>query len=322
MDTDARRAAGTERAVPLVSIVIPVFNDAQRLHLCLDALERQTYAGDRYEVVVVDNGSDQSLDHVVGKYPHARLAYERRRSSYAARNQGIHVANGEILGFTDSDCIPAENWIAQAVERMYEAPQCGILAGKVEVFSQPGRRPNPVELYEQLYGFPQEEYVRKWRFGVTANIFTFDYVLETVGLFSDRLESGGDYEWGQRVASAGYSIAYTDDVRVAHPARRSLRQIRTKIIRVVNGIEQMKSLPPKSPGASEVESKVPEISENMLKQMLRSVGKVWSSDLVHGVDQRLQVLGVVAFAGFMRRYEILRLRIARTRETKRYRRTS
>ncbi len=55
----------SSHSAPFVSVIIPVYNDTERLQRCLDALEEQTYPADRYEVVVVDNGSDTPIAPVV-----------------------------------------------------------------------------------------------------------------------------------------------------------------------------------------------------------------------------------------------------------------
>ena len=62
---------------PFVSIMIPVYNDRDRLTLCLAALEHQTYPKDQYEVIVIDNGSDHSLDDLANQYLQVRLTSER-----------------------------------------------------------------------------------------------------------------------------------------------------------------------------------------------------------------------------------------------------
>ena len=102
----------------LVSVIIPVYNDAERLKLCLDALARQTYPGDRYEVIVVDNGSQQDPELVTSRYEQVTLAHEACRGSYAARNTGLALARGDVLAFTNSDCIPAADWIEHGVARL------------------------------------------------------------------------------------------------------------------------------------------------------------------------------------------------------------
>ena len=69
---------------PLVSVVVPAYNEADCIGDCLDALVEQTYPDDRYEVVVVDNGSVGETRRVVRAYPVTLRLEDRIRSSYAA----------------------------------------------------------------------------------------------------------------------------------------------------------------------------------------------------------------------------------------------
>ncbi len=167
---------------PFVSVIIPVFNDAERLRLCLQALERQSYPRDRYEVVVVDNGSDDDLQPVVDPYKQVVLLRERRPGSYAARNAGIAKAKGDILAFTDADCIPDRQWIALGAARFLAADNCGLVAGQIELFFQNPSQPTAVELYDSIkIGFPQAEFVAESHYGATANLFTSKAIVEAVG---------------------------------------------------------------------------------------------------------------------------------------------
>src|ERR1044071_6513252 len=104
--------------LPFVSVIVPVWNDSARLDRCLRALEEQTYPGDLYEVVVVDNGSDEPLGPVIERHGRASLVRETKPGSYAARNTGLAHARGEVVAFTDADCLPAPDWIEQGVARL------------------------------------------------------------------------------------------------------------------------------------------------------------------------------------------------------------
>lgn len=221
---------------PFVSVIIPVFNDAKRLQICLSALARQTYPSNRYEVIVVDNGSDEDIAFIVAQFSQASIAYEHRPgSSYAARNRGVALAKGEVIAFTDADCIPATDWLENGVARLLEVSNCGLVAGKVELFCADPEQPTAVELYELLMAFPQQEYLEKSNFGATANVMTYKSVIDHVGEFDATLESSGDAEWGKRIFLAGYRQVYADDTCVAHPARSSWSQLYKKLVRVVQG---------------------------------------------------------------------------------------
>ena len=219
-----------------VSIIIPVYNDTARLKTCLMSLEKQTYSQDLYEVIVVDNNSEEDIKKIVNQFKQARIAYENSQGSYAARNQGISVAKGNIFGFTDSDCIPNTDWIEKGVEKLLQVPNCGLVAGEVQIFFKNPEKPTIFEIYDRMNFLRQKYYIENYKFGATANIFTFKNVFEVVGLFNNELKSGGDSEWGKRVFSAGYKQVYADNVLVSHPARYTWEEIRKKSLRITEGL--------------------------------------------------------------------------------------
>lgn len=228
----------THRITPLVSVIIPVYNDSQRLQFCLAALEQQTYPKACYEVIVVDNDSDDSgaVKAVAAQFSQTIVTEEYTPGSYAARNKGISLAQGEIIAFTDADCIPATDWIEQGVKNLLQTPNCGLVAGKIEIFFKNPNQLSAVELYESVTAFQQKEYLEKYRYGATANVFTFHQVLDRVGSFDVHLKSSGDFEWGRRVAAFGYQQVYAEDARIAHPARYSFVELYKKTIRIAGGM--------------------------------------------------------------------------------------
>jgi glycosyltransferase involved in cell wall biosynthesis len=224
-----------------ISVIIPVLDDGVRLGLCLAALERQDTSAD-FEVLVVDNGSSDDPASIVARYARARLLREPRRSSYAARNRGVACARGAILAFTDSDCIPARDWLRRGLARLNEGLGAQFVGGAVGTFAQTPSRPTAVELYESLHAFPQRDYVEKLGFSVTANLFVARPVFDAVGEFSSDLESSGDREWGERASAAGVRGIYAADVRVDHPRRRSLPELNRKAKRLCRGDAQLRAL--------------------------------------------------------------------------------
>lgn len=219
-----------------VSVVIPVLNDSERLRKCLGTLEHQTYPKNLYEVIVVDNGSNEDIQTIVRCFKNTVFVRESYPTLHAARNRGILTAKGEILAFTDADCIPAEDWIEKGVQHIMNMHNCGVLAGRIEIIFNNVKRPTAVEIFDKLTAFRQKEYIKRWNFSVAANTFTLKKVIEKVGLFDGELKSGADMEWGRRIFKAGYKQIYADDVIVKHPARCSLVHLYKKHIRVVGGI--------------------------------------------------------------------------------------
>jgi glycosyltransferase involved in cell wall biosynthesis len=220
---------------PFVSVIIPVYNDPERLAACLECLSRQTYPAECFEVVVVDNGSEAPVSPICGAFSNAVCLSESRPGSYAARNLGIRNAKGEIVAFTDSDCRPEAEWIENGVAAVLKERPSGLVAGRIDVFFRDPERPTWVELYEKVFAFPQEESARTRHYGATANLFTTRAVIDAVGPFDDALVSGGDHEWGNRAHRAGFPVRYAGEVRVRHPARHDSADFFAKLRRTTYG---------------------------------------------------------------------------------------
>lgn len=215
-----------------VSVIIPVFNDSQRLALCLQALQNQKndYLNLQYEVIVVDNNSTENIKEVCNQY-HAKYVLELQRGSYAARNRGIEEAKGEHLAFTDSDCIPDQYWLEKGLSILLDNAQVGLVGGEIQVFTK-NSRPTLGDTYDLAFAFPQFTYIHKNHFAATANMFAAKKIFHQVGLFENNMTSGGDYEWGQRVFQAGLKQIFASEAIVNHPTRSSIKAIIHKSYRV------------------------------------------------------------------------------------------
>lgn len=216
-----------------VSVIVPVYNDTERLTLCLEALAQQDFQG-IYEVLVVDNGSDEikGVEELVSSYDFALLLQESEKGSYAARNAGLKVARGNIIAFTDSDCIPCIRWLLEGVTSIDNGAD--MVGGEVKIFFKDPDRPTSVELYESIFAFRQSENVLKG-FAVTANLFVKRELFEDLGAFYTSTLSGGDVHFTKRATAKGCSLIYQNTAFVFHPARRNLYEYRKKIRRVAGG---------------------------------------------------------------------------------------
>lgn len=288
-----------------VSVIIPVFNDAERLQTCLAALERQTYLSNLYEVIVVDNGSDD-FQAVDSRFSHVLTTSESYPSSYAARNQGISLAKGDVIAFTDADCIPACDWIEKGVANLLRVPNCGLVAGKIELFFKNSNQPTAVERYESMRYLLQKEYIEKYRFGATANLWTLRSVIDHVGVFDPKLKSSGDVEWGERVFAAGYQQIYADDTCVAHPARHSLGQLSQQLIRRVGGECDLK----RKKGYSFTEFMIDLIKD--LEPPLKSIYCVFFDEKISGLKQKSQIIYIMLLTKYIKALERVRLQLGGT----------
>lgn len=93
-----------------VSIIVPAFNAADRIGHCLESLIAQV-AACQAEILVVNDGSSDSTEEVVKRYPQVRLITQGNAGPAAARNRGAFEATGQILIFIDDDCVAAAGWL-------------------------------------------------------------------------------------------------------------------------------------------------------------------------------------------------------------------
>ncbi len=202
---------------PFVSVIVPVYNDERRIQLCIEALLAQTYPRDRYEILIVDNGSTDMTRTVIASYPVTLLIEDQVQSSYAARNKGLQHARGDVIALTNSDCIPVPAWITEGVHalKVYAADMVG---GNVRFFYSP--RPTGAEIYNSLAHLKTEQYVRELNGAVTANLFVWKSVFDALGVFPSTMKSGGDMYWTRQATASGRTLIYAPLAEVAHPTRR------------------------------------------------------------------------------------------------------
>jgi GT2 family glycosyltransferase len=231
---------------PLVSVIVPVFGLAPGLGPCLERLARQTYPRERLETIVVDNGWLRPAA-ALARRAGARRVREARPGSFAARNAGLLVARGEILAFTDADCLPHADWIERGVEALERPGASGVVAGPIEVVAPrpPGASPTAY-LYDVLFNYATTAEQRAGGYAVTANLLVRRSVFDAVGPFDADFLSGGDVEWGRRAAAAGFRAEWAPGVRVGHQARGTIREIVLRALRLAGGnqMNRERELPP------------------------------------------------------------------------------
>lgn len=226
----------TEReANPLISVIIPVKNDAARLRVCLAALGRQTLPAERWEVVVADNGSDQDDPAaVVACFPGVRCVIERKPGASAARNRAIAESRGRVLAFTDADCIPAPDWLERGLGRLEAMGGAGMVAGRISVFPRDRKRPNFLELFDMAWAFDQPMFVARGKFGATANLWADRDGVAAAGGFDESIPYyGEDVDLCVRLGRMGRPLVYAADVVVEHPARHQWAPFRARMERQV-----------------------------------------------------------------------------------------
>jgi cellulose synthase/poly-beta-1,6-N-acetylglucosamine synthase-like glycosyltransferase len=201
-----------------VSIIVPAYRDWERLSLCVAALSVQTYPKDKFEVIMVNNDPNDKVPKDFWLPDNFQIITEATPGSYAARNAALKIAKGEVIAFTDSDCIPDKNWIKNAIDYFNKNKSISRIAGNVTVFPK-SSSPTVAEKYDRLYAFRQKRYVSSWGTCVTANMITYKKVFDQIGFFDGTKMTWEDINWGIRANNAGFKMDFVENVVVNHPAR-------------------------------------------------------------------------------------------------------
>jgi glycosyltransferase involved in cell wall biosynthesis len=211
---------------PSISIIIPVRNAAGLIPGCLASIHRMRYPGDELELLVVDNGSTDESASVAERHG-ARVLTEPRPGPYAARNLGAARACGEILAFTDADCVLDSEWASAIWGAMAEFDAvCGLSLGA------PG---GPIA------GLIQHRYEENLRGRASArpSLPVFDTrnaavrrsVFQQIGGFDARLDDLADDLLGIAVLRAGGDVGFCEGMRVTHVHPETLRGVWTRQVR-------------------------------------------------------------------------------------------
>lgn len=218
-----------------LSIIVPVYNAENYLLDFLSSFSNQTYLDNYIELVFVDNGSTDKSRLLIEEYILNNKSYDIKylyfdkvADSYAARNYGVKNSKGEIIAFTDSDCILEHNWI----ENIFKFSEKNrVISGEIEI--QVINKKNMWEVFDSFAHLNNKENVLKGKVA-TANLIVRKSDFLRVGFFTERF-SGGDHDWSLRAKALGFDIIYIEDIKVVHPSRKQYSEILKKSKRLAYG---------------------------------------------------------------------------------------
>lgn len=215
----------------MISVIVPTYQDWPTLTRCLAGLAQQD-VGVPYEILIADNNRDDLVPDM-SLPENARVVPAPQPGSYAARNAALAQANGQIIAFTDADCVPDRSWLRQAWTILQDDPSISMVAGAIEGFWR-SNEPTPVELCDAVFNLRQSRYVSR-NVAATANLIVRRTVFEAVGPFDAKRFSGGDFEFARRATRQGFKLVYAPDAIVRHPVRSTLNDLLRKTRRVAGG---------------------------------------------------------------------------------------
>lgn len=197
-------------------MIVPVFNASRWIEKCVHGLLNQDYDPTRFEIILVDNNSSDDSKGLIQRHPRVRLLEENVQSSYAARNRGVRESNGDLLAFTDADCVPAPNWLAAIASAMENRRTQAVLGSRT-----PGSAAGTVKLIA-AYEDARVRYILENRrkrsyFAFTSNMAIRRGAFERYGPF-ETVPRGADTLFLLRLANeAGPEAAeWVAQMRVQH----------------------------------------------------------------------------------------------------------
>ena len=199
-----------------VSVIVPAYNAAETLPICLAALAKQTYLTTHYEVIVVDDGSADLTATIAQDHGCRLVQLPHNQGRSAARNAGAHAATGDLLLFTDADCEPLPDWIAQmvapfeqdaalvGVKGAYLCKQRSLIARFTQLEFE--------EKYRELARHPQISFIDTYSAAYRRVSFLANGGFDTTLNYS-LLE---DQDFSFRLAAQGLKMVFAPHARVYH----------------------------------------------------------------------------------------------------------
>lgn len=225
---------------PMVSIIIPVRNEAGLLKSCLESISNLDYPKDRIEVIIADGMSTDDTVNTA-KQLGARVVLNEKKTVSPGRNVAFKLAKGEIIAFTDADCIVDKNWIINSV-RYFEDDKVACVGG-------PNLTPYGEGYFGKAVGFVfnqgifsagsiharELKEVKEVRSIPGCNAIYKKDALEKVMPIDETLLTCDDTELNQRLIDKGYKLLYTPDVFVWHYRRPNPKRLFRQMYRYAIG---------------------------------------------------------------------------------------
>lgn len=269
--------------LPMVSVVVPIYNGEADLPELINCLLSQTYPKDRVEYLLVDNNSsDRTLTILKTSAENCPitirpLSENQIQSSYSARNTGIRAAVSEIIVFTDADCRPQPQWL-DALIKPFVNKEVVIVAG--EVLPLPGT--TLLEQHAEREQTLSQKHTLNHAFrpyGQTANLAIRRIALEKAGLFRPYLTTGGDADICWRILEENIGrLEFAPNAIVQHHHRTTLKELQSqwrrygrsnRYLHELHGVDLMREITLKECGYR--------LARWLLKEVPRDIKRRWRS---------------------------------------------
>lgn len=212
---------------PHASVIIPTRNRPRAVERCLDALASQTMPAGSFEVIVVDDGSSTPLELDAARWAgHFDLTLIRQANTgpAGARNRGVEAASGEVVAFTDDDCLPTATWLATLVAALRGYP-AALVGGstfnglKEDLFAETSQL-----IVEMVYGHFNRDPANAYFFASNNMALRRDCYLAIRG-FDEEFASPGaeDRELCDRWRMQRWPLVWVPNAQIEHRHAQNLQ---------------------------------------------------------------------------------------------------
>ncbi len=198
---------------PTVSIVIPAYNSSKTIASAIEGCLKQDYDSKKIEIIVVDDGSQDNTKNIVNSYK-VKYIYQTNQGPATARNNGWKHANGEIIAFLDSDCIPRKYWLSKMVNH-YNLPSVVCVGSRYGIANRESLLACCI-FFEFIVRYKRMPRHPKF-LGSHGYSFRKSF-LETIGGYSEeyKMASHEDNELAYRIIARGYTTVFDKTNIVEH----------------------------------------------------------------------------------------------------------
>lgn len=233
--TNRESAKIDQRVYPLISVIIPVRNEADSIASVIDSLLRQDYPGDSYEIVIVDGESEDNTREVVegftSRHPQISLLNNPRRLSSAGKNIGVESSRGEVVLFVDGHCHLPSPELLQELARLYLEDRERVLC-RPQPLDYPGNNP-----FQSAVAACR---ATSWGHGLDSTIYSEEErevnpttsgaaypreLFRKISHLDESFDACEDVEFNYRCHRAGYNGFTSPKLKICYQPRRNLAQL-------------------------------------------------------------------------------------------------
>ena len=210
--------------VPLFSIIIPTYNRPNQLASCLKSLSCLNYPSDKFEVILVNDGGVTPADDVISTFKdriNIIVINQTNKGPASARNNGVRTANGELLAFTDDDCLPEPNWLNALGECLRDNPECIVGGSTLNLLHDNLYSTASQLICELAYKHYSVDHKQSTFFCSNNIAFSKKKFLE-IGGFDESFKTAEDRELCKRWLNNGLKMIFVPEAIIFHAHRLSL----------------------------------------------------------------------------------------------------